>query len=122
MRQSALLSLISSLLGAAACPGSPSTAHSSREMTVTFPETCDAVREEILARLRGQNKRKDSRNQGIYTLLDDTGSEIQGSHQTGDDKHTDLFDLTLKESVRGCVVKACSESQIINMGLINQLL
>jgi hypothetical protein len=115
MRQRALLPLFSSLLAAAACPGSPSTVHASCEMTVTFPEKCDTVREEILARLQGQNQWKDPHNQGIYTLLDDTGSEIQGSRRTGDDKYTDLFDLTFNESEGNCAVKACSESQVFSI-------
>jgi hypothetical protein len=90
-------------------------------MTVTFPRRtrCDAVREEILARLQGENQWKDPHNEGTYTLLEGSAAaagEIQGSRRTGDGKYTDLFDFTFTESETGdCVVKACSESQVFSI-------
>jgi hypothetical protein len=122
-RRTALLFAISSLPCASPCPGSPSPVHASCEMTVTFPRTkCDAVREEILARLQGENQWKDPHNGGVYTLLSDTTTTVtsvdatHGSRRTGDGKYTDLFAFTFteRESV-GCTVKACSESQVFSI-------
>jgi hypothetical protein len=92
-------------------------------MTVTFPgRECKVVREEMLARIRGDNQWKDPHNEGTYTLLDNGGSsggDIQGSRRTGDGKYTDLFDLALFTTSRseqpGCVLKACSESQVFSV-------
>eukprot|EP00547_Thalassionema_nitzschioides_P005007 CAMPEP_0194206176 /NCGR_PEP_ID=MMETSP0156-20130528/5273_1 /TAXON_ID=33649 /ORGANISM="Thalassionema nitzschioides, Strain L26-B" /LENGTH=188 /DNA_ID=CAMNT_0038932621 /DNA_START=35 /DNA_END=597 /DNA_ORIENTATION=+ len=111
-----LLLLPSGLL---ACPGSPVAGfHSKCEMTVSFPgSSCEKVMNEITDRASGKNGWIDPHNGGTYTLLqddddDDSSMVINGSRLTGNKKYTDLFDMSFVEEEGGCVMQACSESQV----------
>lgn len=100
------------------CPGSPSSVHASCKMIVTFEQKCSVVRNEILARISGENGWKDPHNGGTYTLQSDNGQEICGSRRTGDNKYTDLFDFFFTDDLagqHGCHVEACSKSQVFSI-------
>jgi hypothetical protein len=100
------------------CPGSPATMHASCKVTALLDGTsCDAVKEEMLARVNGQYGRwHDPHNNGTYKVLDDSQEgHITFSRRTGDDRYTDHLQFTFKPGqglVSGCIVHGCSESQV----------
>jgi serine protease 16 len=125
-----LLVLLSLLLlrGTEGCPGSPVPAtspHDSAELTVTFANSCEIVAEEMLARVRGEAGWRDPHTRhgvgtrGRYSLLrhegmaqDGTPGMISLSRVTADGAYTDLMDFSFQRDGSGCVVQACSESQV----------
>lgn len=113
-REISILPLI--LAVAAACPGSPAMVHAKCSMEVSFVESCDIVKEEIKARIAGENSWVDPHNSGNYKLEAENGNLVEGSRLTGDGKYTDLFDFAFFESDKtGCLLVACSESQVTSV-------
>lgn len=114
---------------AAACPGSPvpaDTPHDSAELQVTFAsDSCAVVAAEMLARVaaeagwRDPHTRHGAGTRGAYALLgraaaaaDGTPGALSLSRTTADGSYTDLMDLSFESRAGGCVVQACSESQV----------
>ena len=115
---------------AAACPGSPVPAdspHDSAELSVTFAsDSCVLVAEEMLARVGGAvgwrdpHTRHGAGTRGAYALLgqgapaaaDGAPGTLSLSRTTADGSYTDLMDLSFESRAGGCVVQACSESQV----------
>jgi len=104
---------------AAACPGSSASMTRAKcHMTVTFKSPCSVVAAEIMSRATGKNGWTDPHNQGAYTLDEiQKAKQIEGSRLTGDKSYTDLMDFDLKQDDKtgGCVVTACSESQVFSV-------
>jgi hypothetical protein len=97
------------------CPDSPASVHASCEMTVTFEETCNLVKEEIQARLKSKSW-IDPHNQGTYKLDSASGSSVNASRATGDALYTDKMALNFVPTDKGgCKVKACSVSQVTSI-------
>lgn len=102
------------------CPGSPALIHAKCKMMVTFQESCDVVKNEMVGRMEGKNGWVDPHNGGVYTLEsvkkedgDDTsGFKVEGKRLTGNDLFTDKFAFLLLNSGDGCIAQACSESQV----------
>ena len=111
------------------CPGSPvpdTSPHDSAELSIAFADSCAAVAEEMLARVRGEagwldpHTRHGSGTRGNYTLLGQGPSAGGGapgtlslSRVTADGSFTDLMDISFAhDGSGGCAVQACSESQV----------
>lgn len=106
------------LLGAShteACPGSSAYIHAKCDMDVTFEDSCEAVKKEINGRVDGDNGWTDPHNGGKYTITNQTSSFISGQRVTGDGKYTDLFEFKFSPDGSGCLVDACSESQVTSV-------
>lgn len=124
--------------GSPICPGSPALKNAKCIMTITFPKptTCSMVQTEITSRMNGLNGWVDPHNQGVYKILNDhfnfeeqmtqiTGSRVTGnasSNVDGNDGKTyeDLFIFTLEDDTSsngngGCILNACSESQVLSV-------
>ena len=107
--------------GSDICPGSPAWVHAECKMMVTFQESCDVVKNEMVGRMEGKNGWVDPHNGGKYTLesvkKEDGGNEgsgykVEGKRRTGNDLFTDKFAFLLVNDGSGCVAQACSESQV----------
>jgi hypothetical protein len=112
------LNLYYTLLGVLAkCPGSPAKMHAVCEMEVAFEDSCESVREEILARIHKQNSEwHDPHNNGTYSLQYSDEFEFEVSRRTGDGRYTDKMILTfLDQSDGGCNIDACSKSQVLSL-------
>ena len=96
-----------------ACPGSPVAVHAKCDMSVKFTQSCDSVASEISARVNSDWT--DPHNGGTYSLSSSNSSYIAGQRVTGDGKYTDKFDFMLSENGKGCLVEACSESQVMSI-------
>jgi glycerophosphoryl diester phosphodiesterase len=96
-----------------ACPGSASSIHAKCEMKVTFSDSCNDVVSEMTARVN--SGWVDPHNAGTYSISNSTDTFIAGQRVTGDQKYTDLFDFSFTASGDGCVVEACSESQVMSI-------
>lgn len=87
-------------------------------MSVTFANnSCSDVATEMIARINGENGWTDPHNKGTYDLLDgnSTSSVIDTKRLTGDGKYTDLQRFSFAASGSGCIVTACSESQVTSV-------
>jgi lipocalin len=111
----ALATLALAATSAAACPGSDSFIHAKCSMSVSFTDSCDAVVKEMTDRVNGVNGWTDPHNGGTYTFTSTSPTSIEGQRVTGNLKYTDKFDFTFTESGGGCVVDACSESQVMSV-------
>jgi hypothetical protein len=98
---------------ALACPGSASKMHAKCDMKVTFSNSCDDVMAEMTGRVN--SNWVDPHNGGTYTISNTTDTFLSGQRVTGDQKYTDLFDFSFAASGDGCVVEACSESQVMSI-------
>eukprot|EP00567_Pseudictyota_dubia_P004495 CAMPEP_0197439726 /NCGR_PEP_ID=MMETSP1175-20131217/6396_1 /TAXON_ID=1003142 /ORGANISM="Triceratium dubium, Strain CCMP147" /LENGTH=185 /DNA_ID=CAMNT_0042969687 /DNA_START=86 /DNA_END=643 /DNA_ORIENTATION=- len=102
------------------CPGSPASVHAKCEMTVRFPNEsdCSEVLEEITLRLEHKNGWVDPHNGGKYELLSSSKDKdtvlLEASRRTGNGQYTDLLNVQLTAQ-NGCVVEACSESQVTSI-------
>lgn len=106
------------LLGATgieACPGSPAKMHAKCDMGVTFSNPCDSVITEINSRVSGKDGWTDPHNGGVYSITNQSSLFLSGKRVTGDNKYTDLFDFSFTSTSGGCVVEACSESQVTSI-------
>lgn len=99
------------------CPGSAAAVHASCKVTAALPTSCDAVRAEMLARVKGQfDDWHDPHNNGTYAVVDDSGSgKLSFTRLTGDRKYTDKMILTLEGRKDSCLVRGCSESQVTSV-------
>mmetsp|Transcript_11857 Transcript_11857/g.16078 ORF Transcript_11857/g.16078 Transcript_11857/m.16078 type:complete len:358 (+) Transcript_11857:85-1158(+) len=98
------------------CPSSSAMIHASCDETITFSNTCDQVRTEIVARIKGQyNVWYDPHNNGTYTILSDDSDELQLQRTTGNGKYTDLINFIFDDTSSSCSVSACSESQVTSI-------
>jgi len=94
-------------------------------MTVSFASaSCEVVKTEIVARLKGTDGWQDPHNRGTYALLETESSQsssgrltIRGLRVTGDGKYTDKFGFNLMpiEDGKGCELSACSQSQVLSV-------
>ena len=100
------------------CPSSDSPVHASCVVTITFGNSCDAVRNEIKARVDGQSTGAwiDPHNNGTYSILAASDDLYSLKRLTGDEKYTDLIDFTFEGSQDACTVEACSVSQVFSIG------
>ena len=104
------------------CPGSKALVHASCKMTVTFTEnSCADVEEEVRLRVNGTDGWCDPHNKGHYKIVGAAAASLSITRLTGNNKYTDklnlLFTPTLGDSLAslGCVVAACSESQVTSV-------
>ena len=113
--RASLLALLAAGASAMTCPGSSAwITHASCELTLTFAESCAAVRAEIADRAAGKGGWTDPHNGGRYTITAQSESELDGQRVTGDGKYTDKFVYAFAATTgsAGCTVTACSESQV----------
>lgn len=117
------------------CPGSPAWKHASCQMTIAFPQnTCAEIQSEISARLNS-NSWIDPHNRGTYTELsnDESKGLIEAKRVTYTMQYTDLLNFSFESASAsagnckancnfndanaegGCVVKACSQSQVTSV-------
>mmetsp|Transcript_6492 Transcript_6492/g.13385 ORF Transcript_6492/g.13385 Transcript_6492/m.13385 type:complete len:199 (-) Transcript_6492:39-635(-) len=99
------------------CPGSAAWGpHAKMEMTVVAFAACAAVKEEMLARIHGNNGWYDPHNKGTYTIIDDyaDAAELHLSRKTGNGKYTDKLNIGFlpSRSDQSCTIRGCSESQV----------
>jgi len=103
------------------CPGSPAAIHAKCLMKVNFASTpCSDVMEEAKLRAGQQEGWLDPHNRGTYEVLATTDNQLSLSRKTGDEKYTDLMDLTFESATNdsgdeGCILHACSESQVFSV-------
>mmetsp|Transcript_45256 Transcript_45256/g.96233 ORF Transcript_45256/g.96233 Transcript_45256/m.96233 type:complete len:244 (-) Transcript_45256:99-830(-) len=104
------------------CPGTNALfgIHASCQLKLSFQQSCERVRNEIDARIKGEHGWVDPHFQGTYSLADTpmTLSLLTGERKSGlkdgqgGGRFTDKFDFTFNEAEGdGCLVAACSESQ-----------
>lgn len=99
------------------CPGSPANNYESCAMTVTFPESCAAVKEEMEARLAGEDNWVDPHNEGSYATVADDATHMQIKRASGKNdgqgggRYMDLMNFDLQDTNGGCTLTACSDSQ-----------
>lgn len=94
------------------CPGSPAWVHASMELTAVAEANCEAVKEEMLARVDGQFARwHDPHNNGTYTLISSNHHVLTFSRLTGNKQYTDKMVFTLTDENDKCKIEGCSESQ-----------
>lgn len=99
------------------CPGSPAASHAWLTVELTASASCADVRAEILARVAGQSKStwRDPHDGGdgkqLYTLVQDTNSEVVLSRLSSNGRFTDKQLFTFSEVGTSCSVTGCSESQ-----------
>merc|ERR1711871_748475 len=92
------------------CPSSGSAIHAGCDMSYSFSDSCDAVVDEIEARINGQPASwHDPHNNGTYTLGSSSDGFLSISRTTGDQKYTDKMNFELTSTDAGCQVNACSE-------------
>jgi len=87
--------------------------HAKCKMEVTFTNTCDEVMSEMTSRVNSDWV--DPHNAGVYSISNSTDTSLEGKRVTGDSKYTDLFDFKFTSTDSGCVVEACSESQVMSI-------
>lgn len=112
MRSAAVLLLLPFVTLGSVCPNTPVSVHASCDMTITFDQSCEKVKDEMKARVNSESW-VDPHNAGTYTLdiTSDTGLEL--SRRTGDNMYTDKLAFAFEASdTGGCVVSACSASQV----------
>ena len=101
------------------CPGSPAKDYESCAMQITFPgEDCPTVRNEMEARLNGEDNWVDPHNEGSYVVVakDDTSMQVKrysGKNDgQGGGRYMDLMNIAFAADTNGgCQVTACSDSQ-----------
>jgi len=94
------------------CPGTNSPfLHAHAKLVANVEAPCADVREEMEARLKGENGWKDPHNGGTYSLLEARTDSLKVKRVTGNRIFVDKMVLTLKDSSNGCQVMGCSESQ-----------
>ena len=101
------------------CPKSASAMHAGCEVpAISFRNSCDAVRNEIIKRVEGQyDSWHDPHNNGTYSVVAKEAALFQLSRLTGDKKYTDLINFAFADNAEGgCDVAACSESQSFSIG------
>ena len=106
------------------CPGSPSSAHAKCKLEVLFPNnSCQQVKDEVVSRLQGKNGWHDPHNNGTYVLEDASpssdGNFLAFSRITANQKYTDKIHMKFSPSSSsddsGCILLACSESQVTSI-------
>mmetsp|Transcript_5215 Transcript_5215/g.10606 ORF Transcript_5215/g.10606 Transcript_5215/m.10606 type:complete len:171 (+) Transcript_5215:106-618(+) len=112
----AAAALVQSASVAMVCPGSPAALfHCGMRITATASASCATVEAEAKARVAGQfAKWHDPHNNGTYTAAS-LGGAMSFSRLTGDKKYTDKMIFTLTPQGNGCLIQACSESQVTSM-------
>tara|TARA_B110001452_G_scaffold209203_1_gene179498 strand:+ start:116 stop:616 length:501 start_codon:yes stop_codon:yes gene_type:complete len=82
------------------------------EITTTATATCADVQAEMEARIAGQyGSWHDPHNNGTYSVQS-YGGTFSSKRLTGDGKYTDKQIFTLTASGSGCLIEACSRSQV----------
>ena len=111
-------SLVFGAAPAQKCPTSESSMHAGCEVTISFKESCDAVRAEIAKRTGGQfDTWHDPHNNGSYSFIEKSNDLLQLSRLTGDKKYTDKINFVFADGeTNTCDVAACSESQSFSIG------
>lgn len=101
------------------CPGSPSFIHASCKMSVTFAQnSCLDIMEEVSLRVNGTDGWCDPHNKGTYKIVNYTSNEYSLTRLTGNKKYMDKMNLMftpMATASTGCVVSACSESQVTSV-------
>jgi cathepsin L len=119
-----LLLLLPTAAHADNCPGSKAFIHASCKMTVTFTaSSCADVAEEVRLRVNGTDGWCDPHNKGHYALTGATATDLSLTRLTGNNKYTDKLNLLFTSTdmsaagsaATGCVVSACSESQVTSV-------
>merc|ERR1719428_1441119 len=68
------------------------------------------------ARVSGQyNTWHDPHNNGTYTLVSATDSELDMTRKTGNGKYTDKLIFVFASGANGCLISGCSESQVFSI-------
>ena len=113
--RSARMRAPASALGRSECPGSPVSTHASCAFDVHFPSTsCASIRKKMVSRVQKNKDRKSKK--GTYEMIDDDSDSGKiKAQRTSHDGYVDKFDVVYQESGEGCVVRACSESQVRSM-------
>jgi hypothetical protein len=76
------------------CPGSAVTLHAKCEVTGEVSGTCAVVMDEVSARVAGQyDLWHDPHNNGTYSGLSTSGTQMSLQRRTGNDKYTDKMVL-----------------------------
>merc|ERR1712216_36294 len=112
-------SIFAVVLAANASMGCPSTAAwgpaCGMKLSATASASCDAVLEEMKARVAGQYSAwHDPHNNGTYKV-EAYGGDFSTSRLTGDGKYTDKQIFSLSGSGDSCKVEACSRSQVTSV-------
>jgi hypothetical protein len=99
------------------CPDSPAFMHAGCQISVTFENSCDSVRTEVISRVDGQyDAWHDPHNNGTYTITMKSLEEIDLERLTGDKKYTDKIIFTFTDTgPSSCSVDACSQSQVTSI-------
>mmetsp|Transcript_107705 Transcript_107705/g.231885 ORF Transcript_107705/g.231885 Transcript_107705/m.231885 type:complete len:296 (-) Transcript_107705:42-929(-) len=111
-------------VGAVRCPGSSSFIHAKCSVEATTRSTCQAVQNEMMARVRGQSTGawRDPHNNGTYAVLSSSEDEllltrVSGSQSFGGRTYTDKVLFAFATSAdAGCRFTGCSESQSMSVG------
>ena len=103
--------------GTSQCPGSSAWVHASAKLVADADDSCDAVKEEMLARVSGQPDRwHDPHNNGTYTLLNSDDDVLKLQRHTGNGKYVDKLTFSLSAAAGGgCTLAGCSESQVTSV-------
>merc|ERR1711990_392262 len=106
--------------GGMKCPGSSAWVHAETQLAVTFTDSCDVVKAEVEARIKGSadGSWTDPHNGGKYTITSGAGTNELGFSRTtgGAGKYTDKVIFTFSDSQEGgCSLNACSESQVTSV-------
>ena len=107
----------SAAAGSYTCPGSSAYIHASARVTALANATCDAVREEMLARVHGQPTAwHDPHNNGTYAVYSQSTDKVTFTRLTGNHKYTDKLTFVFQESDgASCLLHGCSESQVTSI-------
>jgi len=100
------------------CPGSPAKDYESCAMAISFAsEDCATVRNEMEARLNGEDNWVDPHNEGSYVVVKSDSDSMQVKRYSGKNdgqgggRYMDLMNFQMEDSNGGCVITACSDSQ-----------
>lgn len=100
---------------AGTCPGSRALfTHSKCQISATAAVSCNTVKAEMAARIKGVNGWYDQHNHGTYTMQQ-YGGDFSASRLTGDGKYTDKITFDLVSNGSSCDIAGCSESQVTSV-------
>ena len=105
----------SAAAGSYTCPGSSAYIHASARVTALANATCDAVREEMLARVHGQPTAwHDPHNNGTYAVYSQSTDKVTFTRLTGNHKYTDKLTFVFQESDgASCLLHGCCSRKLI---------
>lgn len=115
MRALAILFVLPTQAISSICPDSPVSVHATCSMTVSFDQQCQNVKTEVQARVADSSNWVDPHNSGTYSLDGTSDTRLELSRMTGDGLYTDKMALEFEKTDTGCVVSACSTSQVTSV-------